>query len=233
MMRFALKLATLALLLAGAGRAQADLLVTGYDITNAEPSGFGVWQHTYTGKMTPSGAGIYNYTGGGGTLNDGLIGTGTYNTQLFSIPADPAITVHLGSVGPVSRINLYSFANTSNLIPGNIVSVDVTINGVTQTFTPQGFGPVGASGFPVHEFLDLSKSPLGGLPTNTFTLSNVKATGSWSNYYSISEITVNAPAFSIPLSTPEPGGLALLGTGLAVLIGFARVRRLPVRRSGA
>src|SRR4051812_21231599 len=86
-----------------ASRADAEpipVAIVRYDITNAIVSGSGGWAHVYTGTITPTSGPetnypVANYRGGGGTLNDGVIGTSVLDTQLFDVGARTVITLHL------------------------------------------------------------------------------------------------------------------------------------------
>ena len=175
--------------------------VTSYNIRDAAESGFGGWSHAYGGTITNTGSGTANgfafdranYSGGSGTLNDGITGTGINDTQLLanSSDANPRITLVLDGSYSIDDITMCS--NTSgNSIPGTIRGCDVTINGVTESF---------ATSEPTDndEFIDLSGSSLDGLASTSVTLSNFTHDGSNSldEMFSISEILVNGTPASI------------------------------------
>ncbi len=134
-----------------AGTASAALIsIDHYDINDAVESGHGNWSHTYNGTIT-AGVGFDNfsnpgttatYFGGSGTLNDGVIGTSTSDTQLFVTPSasdgtaiDPVIflTLDFTTGGPwlVSSIEIYGGDISNNYIPGAITGLDVGIIGPT------------------------------------------------------------------------------------------------------
>ncbi len=200
--------------------------VTSYDVENTNLSGFGGWAHTYDGTITADGA-TYDYTGGSGTLNDGIVGTSVSNTHLFTVANASVITLYLGESGMIDTLSLYSFGPTSNGIPGNITGLDVTINGVTQYFATTGFGPSNAA-FPnngrdhSHELVDLSGSLLAGLVTDTITLSGFTTENPYATYYSISEVVVDGAT-----AVPEPSALVLMSLGM-VGFGFARRKNQKV-----
>ncbi len=204
--------------LAGLGASASAQSVTGYDILDAAESGFGGWAHVYNGTITNTGSGTANgfafdradYSGDGGTLNDGNLGTGAGDTQLFanSSDADPRITVFLDGLYELDDITLFSF-DGGNTIPGRILGVDVTINGNTESFLT-------SEPSTNDEFIDLVGSSLDGLQATSFTLSNFLHDGgnSLDEMFSISEIQARGTL------VPAPSALALLGVG-----GLALSRR--------
>jgi hypothetical protein len=132
---------TLVVVLVLAVDTRAAVIAT-YDVANARESGFGSWAHVYDKSgIAGNTDGTFNYSGGSGTLNDGLLGTSHLDTQLFYVPDFPSITLHLDHATNVSEIKLFSFDALHNRIPGNLASVDVTIGGVTVRVTTAGFGP--------------------------------------------------------------------------------------------
>ncbi len=177
-------------------------IISTYDILDAAESGFGGWSHLYNGTITNTGSGTANgfafdradYSGGGGTLNDGLPGTGTGDTQLFANnnQANPRIRVNLNGDYCVQGLTLFSF-DAGNSIPGTISGCDVTINGVTVSVT--------TSEVTAHnELIDLGNTALGGMVTDSFVLSNFTHDGSngLDEMFSIGEIGVTAaPAATI------------------------------------
>jgi hypothetical protein len=232
MKRATLVLALVALaLLIGVGQAQAGMLtVTSYDIDHGRPSGFGGWFNTYTGTITANGNGTVQYSGGSGTLNDGVLPTSNLNSQLYQFSDNSVTTLHLGSgLSTVTTIDLFGF-NNFNSIPGDIDTVAVTINGITADITATGFGPTGPEGLPVNEELDLSSTSLASLPTNAVSLQvlSLKGGGAGTGDYQIGE----AEAFGSPAdatAAPEPASLTLLGLGGLCLGGCAWRRRKAAR----
>jgi hypothetical protein len=192
--------------------AQADPIpVIGYDITNARVSGFGAWSHVYTGSITPVIPNVTaNYTGGGGTLNDGIIGTSEDNAQLFLSSDDAVITLYLAGVHRVNSISLFGGDIHTNSIPGALTGlVTVMAAGRTAAINAQAFGKVRSSiGNRVDDRLVFTGSPLQGVLTDRLTLSGFER--GWENYYSFTEITVEGPGPAVP----EPATMTLLGTGL-------------------
>ena len=194
--------------------------ISSYDATNTQAAGFGGWSHSYTGTITNNFDGTVNETGGAGTLNDGLIGTSTGDTHLFLNSDNTIFDLYLSQSTYVNSISLYSFFG-SNFIPGNITSLNVTINGHTGTLATTGFGPINANtGDPVHELITLTGSNLETLLTNQITLWGFVSNGSWAGYSSISEVVINEA--NAPTPTPEPSTMILLGTGVAALALFRK-----------
>jgi len=76
----------------------APVSITSYDVEQTPRSGSGGWCHNYTGTITNTGrtvAGslarcasggnqIANYSGGSGTLDDGVVSTSLFETHLFT-----------------------------------------------------------------------------------------------------------------------------------------------------
>lgn len=199
--------------------AHAVPVITGYNVSNTRLSGFGGWSHTYSGTITPTGS-TYSYTGGSGTMADGIVGTSHQNTHLFLVSDLPSITVFLDNSYLISNISLYSFEG-NNQIPGNITGFDLTIANLTETFATSVLNTK-------DEFADISSSNLSSISTNFFTLSNFTVDpNQYPTHFSISEITLNGTQDNGTQddgSIPEPATLALLGFGLAG-IGFSKRKK--------
>ena len=214
----------------------APLTIASYDVTDTPLSGFGCWSHTYSGTITLTnrtviGCGndppvpVANYTGGGGSLNDGVIASSVNGSQLFTLtsydggpPLSPTITLHLATPGTVNRIQIYG-GDPANAIPGGIDGVTVEIGGVAIVFATTPFGALNALGVPVNDEIDVSGSALAGVLTDLIVLRDFTGALAFSSAISITEITV--------ASLPEPATLALLAVGFAA---FA-TRRRPERNS--
>ncbi len=216
--------------LAGGVCSQAAI-VTSYDIERARGVGFGSWRHVYDGTITPNPDETWNYTGGSGTMNDGLIGKSHLNTQLFCISDSPELTLHLNGLTKVSEIWLYSFETRRNGIPGNLCAVDVGIEGVFKTIATTGFGPNTSAQPHAHQKIVLAlDEALGSLPTTSVTLSGFRALGYWADYFSISEVAVfgdsvpPAPQSSV-VAVPEPSSLVTWIMGAFSGLGMLAARR--------
>ncbi|HZZ79799.1 MAG TPA: PEP-CTERM sorting domain-containing protein [Gemmataceae bacterium] len=187
----------------------APITVSGYDIDRGRQSGFGGWSNYYNGTVTPNGDGTYAFSGGTlGTINDGLLPTSAYDSQLY-YTSDNAVTTLYLSGGPynVATIELYGF-NDGNSIPGNIDSVKVTINGTSEVFSTIGFGPVNfANGVAINDRIDLTGSMLEGLATSKVDIQILTTYGGETRYYQIGE----AKVFGEAAAVPEPASLTLLG----------------------
>ena len=221
-----------AVLVATAGQVQAGI-INSYKMTNVRLSGFGSWGHTYFGSITPSGS-LHDYSGGSGTINDGVIGTGPSNTHFFETADQSTTTLFLDQIySQFSEIRLYSFVG-NNGIPGNITSVDVTIGGMTQTISTTGFGAVSFDfgGTVVahpnsHELLSLVGTSLEFVTGDSILLSNVQTISPFSVWYSISEATFVASQSQV---VPEPTSFAMFGIGACVM-GFRAARRRRFKKN--
>ena len=188
--------------------------VTGYDVVNAEPSGFGLmWSHYYNGTMTNSG-GLVNYAGGSGSMNDGVFENSIQGTQLFSVYDNPVITVYLDGTYNVSTIELFGGDIAYNWIPGILTGWTVGIGSTSQYYSSTPFGNT-------NDYVTLNAGQQ-AIATNQFTLSGFTTDQSslWKNYFSIAEIEDCGEGGTAPV--PEPTTMLLLGLGL---IGLAGARR--------
>lgn len=211
---------TLALLGTSPAFAQA---ITSYDITGASQSGFGNWNHNYSGTITGPASGA-TYTGGSGTLNDGIIPGGFANNHLFDNSLqNPTVTVYLDGFYRLSSISILS-NYILNTIPGNIASVNVTIGGVSQSYATVGFGPLGNSGFPISEIVNLSGLQ-STLAVNQFTLSRFETVGPTPQFFAIGELQVNGAAAVVSGAVPEPSTWAMLLLGFFGLGAALRFQR--------
>jgi hypothetical protein len=210
------KLALICLLCCASINASA-VTIASYDIQNATTSGYGLWNHTYDGTISSLGSNTANYSGGSGTLNDGLYQDRDNNHVFDQGLGLPVITLYLDSFATLNSISLFGWnlAGTGeiNTIPGTITSVDVTINGVTETISTTPFGPV-IYEVPVHDLIDLNGTLLDSVKSSEIILSNF--IGDVSGYFNITEIEIDGS------SVPLPGAVWLLGSAL---LGFASIAK--------
>lgn len=195
----------------------SPITITSYDIDNANLSGTGAWTHTYSGTITPTSTGISNYSGGTGTLNDGVISSSVLNTQLFNYPTDssPAITLNFDAFYSINNLLISGGNFLGNAIPGNITSLDITINSITENFSTASTG-LTLGNRSADDFIDLSGSSLFNLSTNSILLSGFISSGfnGIQNTFSITEINLDGKTASVP----EPASLGLLVLGFIGLV---------------
>lgn len=219
----------LALGLTGISAASAaPVSIISYDFFATPLSGHGNWSHAYGGTIAVTGPSfsnngspgtLANYSGGSGTLNDGVIGSSTGNTHLFvaprasdGTPIAPVITLYLGGMFTINTIEI--FAGTfGNAIPGTLTGMTVGLAASSTALVSTAFNTV-------DDRLTITGSPLDGLVDNKIVLS--LPTGGWFEWFSITEIKIDGTAAS---AVPEPMSLALFGFGLAGL-GLIRRRRV-------
>lgn len=183
--------------------------ITGYDITDALPSGTGCWTHTYTGTITDTGRTIdggaecsalgghvVDYADGTGTLADGLDSTATDDNEWFSLrvaddghPLDPRITLHLDGSYYISRITLYGGELSWNVTPGALDAMTVQVGTTSVAFATTATGPLGPTGTPVNDTVDLSGTALAAIRTDEVVLRGFGVPGAWPDF-SIAEIVV-------------------------------------------
>lgn len=194
----------------------ATLSITGYDITNASVNGSGGWSHTYDGTITSTGSGTANYSGGSGTLNDGITTDSSINNQLFNFPSEinPIITLYLDGFYSIESISLYNALTNGSWA---LNSFDIGISSSTESFFTT---TTAARGSWSDLNVSLSSSTLDGLVTNQIILSNfISDSSSYDGAFNFSEIQVEGVAVS---AVPVPAAVWLFGSGLLGLIGLAR-----------
>ncbi len=203
-------------------RAHAAIVgIVGYDVLNADISGKGNWFHTYTGLITPLSGTRANYTGGTGTMADGVItGTTAANTQLFYAPNDQIITLYLDDFYTINQVDFYGgdHGATTNGLPGSINGMDITINGNTETYVTTQFGlPNIVSPWLINDRVTITGSSLDSFVTDTIIISLITDDDAPSHDFSIAEIVIGGQ-----VAVPIPPALYLFGSGLIRLAGRAR-----------
>lgn len=163
------------------GALAAQISIASYDVDQTPISGFGCWNHTFTGAATdtgrtvsgsvicpPDGIGhVLNYANGSGTLNDGVVDA----AHLLLTRADdegvllePVIRLRLNQAAKVGEIRLLATGFTT------INSVTVEINGMAIPFTPSAI-----NGDPLNVSISLQGSGLAQAPAQMITLKGFTA----------------------------------------------------------
>lgn len=201
------------------GAQAAPISIIGYDVTDASLSGAGGWNHDYTGTITPTVVGA-DYSGGTGTMADGIISTSESNNQLFASNTPLlSITVFLDDFYTLNTIELWGGNNTGNVIPGAITAADFTIAGTSLNLPGVPFGLSGAVQLVNDRFI-LSGTSVDSLVTDRFTISSVSAPR-LSDRFSITEIVVYGSTATVPV----PAAFWLFASGLLGLIGVSKRKK--------
>ncbi len=202
--------------LALSGAAVAGPVITTYDVKQASVKGTGGWNHAYDGMINVLGSGKAHYTGGSGTLNDGVFGTSVSTTQLFQNYANVSITLNFDQFYKFDSLSIFGGSFAGNSIPGTLTGMSVTIGDATVALTSTAFGMNGDLVKLVGTGLELQRA-------NQITLSKFKGGPS---YMSIAEITASGTFAPEASKVPEPGSLVLLGLGALAAFGASKRKLL-------
>ncbi|MDM0025286.1 hypothetical protein [Variovorax saccharolyticus] len=193
------------------GAAGAEVVrIVNYDVDETPASGFGCWNHAFSGTIVDTGrtvggsvicAGdghVLNYRGGSGTLNDKVFDTThlLLNRLDNSVPPKllaPVIRLNLDASYKVEQVRLLRGDNSFTTIDG----LSVEIEGDSLGFAAQpipGMDPLSVS-------VSLQGTALGGVPTRQVTLKNFTAVffGQPIDQFGIGEIEiVGTKVLSVP-----------------------------------
>lgn len=182
------------------GAANADVItISSYDIVDSPESGSGSWAHTYSGTFTPTGtdpvqgATLGTYTGGSGTLNDGIVSSSIADTHLFftGTRAHPEITLRLAKPVLIDSIEIYGGNIDANVIPGWLTAATITIGTETLSVTTEPFGDLNGAGEPFNDRITLTGTPLASIATDVVHLADFDASRFGIDQFSTTEILVN------------------------------------------
>ncbi|MGF6115965.1 hypothetical protein ABIE30_003038 [Janthinobacterium lividum] len=198
----------------------AQTIVT-YDVTNGRAQNAGHWSNNYNGEITPATPGSnwnYNYTGGSGSLNDGVIPNSIESTQFIYAPENPIITLHLSGKTIVSEMNFYSMLYAWNGSAGNLSGATVSFGGQSLYMDSPNWGPR-CSSYLCNNRFSFAGTALEGVATDVITISGFKTKVASDPLYSIGEITLNG---SLVSPVPEPSTYGMFFVGMVVLVLRAR-----------
>ena len=214
-----------------------------YDIKNAL-NPYLMNRNTYTGTIESNGlqagyqGGLYDFTGGKGTLNDGA-DLSRDNSYFFLTGIDnTSITLHLSSPSTIHTLDFFSPtpATVGNLYgAGNLSGATISFGGQSATLSSQPWGTP-CYLISCNDRFSLLGTSLDGIVTDTVTISNFSVSRpDLDRLYYFSEITLNGaangglPAIPNIPAVPEPQTYAMLLSGLG-LAGFMARRRKQVAR---
>lgn len=194
--------------------------VVSYDIFQTPLSGWGGWAHVYSGAIVdtgrttgpdcnPAGSQIANYSGGSGTINDGVTDSANIDsTHLLCMgiagdgqPVKPEITVRFAKAVFVERIVVHGGGTGGNIYPGAIDSATIRIGTTQATITSAPAGTPNDIGVLRDDVFDLTTTSLSSIPTTEANLSNIVTSffGFPLNQAAIAEITVEGRIAAIPV----------------------------------
>ena len=199
-----------------------------YDIYNGRPLQYTNLRYatSYSGDMTATGngtdnaytagyLGTYDFTGGYGTFNDGVVASNYRGEQWFYREDNSVITLNLDHFATINYIELYSSNNIYDVT--TIFQLYTEINGTRIITRPDDFGPESYSQpWQRHERIVLSGTALESIVTNQISLGYRFLS---STNFGISEIVVDGNYISEPV--PEPSTILLMGIGL---LGLAAIK---------
>jgi len=213
-------------LVAAAALPAAPISILGYDISDAVMSGHGEWGHTYGGTIAGGPAFNFagyagqraNYSGGSGTLNDGVIGANLHNTQLF-VTGDvsngvlsPTITLYLSGTFTLNSIKIYGGDMAFNTIPGCLSGVTVGAGGTSAAMSTTAFGSAVCDGGS-NDLVTVAGSTLDGVATSVVTLSGFTGDLLAGGWFSITELELDGTFVSSARTWGTGGSGESGGTG--------------------
>ncbi|MDO8069952.1 PEP-CTERM sorting domain-containing protein [Janthinobacterium sp. SUN176] len=203
--------------------ANAQTIVT-YDIKNGRAKDAGNWNNNYDGTLTrvhPTLDLIYDYSGGKGSLNDGIVPSGVESTQFIYSPDNPIITLHLSGQSIIHEMNFYSMLHAGNVSAGNLSGAKISFGDQSLYLNATNWGPKCSSNLCNNGF-SFAGTALEGIATDVITISDFKNIGNGLPLYAIGEIVLNG---SLVSPVPEPSTYGMLLVGIVAIGLQARRRR--------
>lgn len=238
-----------------------EIEIIGYDIfrtipleDRTGPGGPGTTSAFYTGSTGSAPGGLRNYTGGGGTLNDGILDGAIDNgQQMFSTGQGTSIRLYFNAEHEYSVNGLFFSGGDpssglflpNNVLPGGISGMGMVVGKVTTgpiTTTKENFipGPYpflynGDDDIFADDFIDLTGGEydlLRAQAVQSIVLNNFDADteifrDGGGELFTLSEIQVFGEIVTQdpgPAPVPEPSTVLLLGLGLIALAAVGRKR---------
>ena len=209
-------------LLAGTAHAQS---ITGYNVTNARPSGFGSWTYVYNGTNTDAGNGLRNLTGGGGSLNDGITDVSQNGNMLFQVSDNSVITLFLNANTQLASLTIFGgLWPAPNVTPGTLTGATISFAGQSAALLSTPSGGQCFSGL-CNDTFNFAGTVFQGLVGNTIVISNFQGGNLFQNQRFVNAAEISVSAVSLT-AVPEPETLGLMLAGGVMLMLVARRRRL-------
>ena len=196
-----------------------------YDINNVRLSGFGSFTHVYTGGMITSlGGGLAAYTGGIGSLNDGVTAVGQNGNMLFQASDNTVITLFLSGSTKLSSFTVFGgLFPAANILPGTLTGATIKFGGLQAILASTPSGGACFSG-QCDDTFNFAGTVFDGVTGSTIEFSNFLGgfTQSGERFFNASEFSIVAAQSTVP--EPSSFALMLVGGALVTVVSKRRQR---------